>query len=92
MPLTRNDTIRRGSSHVEADAAEETLMLSIGRGTYYSVNDTARVIWKMLDGNQPIDELIASLALEYEVAPDQCEADILQFLETLLEEGLIEKA
>lgn len=91
MPLTRHDTIRKGRSHVEANAPDETLMMSIEQGQYYALGESADQLWRMLDGEVRIADIVDKLVAYYDVAADRCEAEVLPFLEQLLEERLIEK-
>jgi hypothetical protein len=81
----------RGDSHVETDFAGQTLMMSIAQGKYYAVDATAKRIWDMLERPLRLQEVVAALLDEFDVAPEQCNREVLAFAENLLRNGLIKE-
>jgi hypothetical protein len=81
--------VQRGTECVEARMGEQTVMMSIAQGKYFAVEETAQRIWEMIGQPVPVRELAAALQAEYDVAPDQCEAELLAFLGDLKSSGLI---
>ena len=54
--------------------------------------DTGLEIWLCISGNEPISEIeiLSKIAEHYKVKSADIEADINEFLASLLEEGLVE--
>ena len=56
------------------------------------VNDTGALIWRLLEQNCTLSEVIHYCATEYEVSPEELpelQEDIMQFLNLLIREGLL---
>ena len=70
--------------------AGETLLVPIrttaGTIDYiYSLNDVGTFIWGLLDGSHSGREIVEEVVGEFEVSPQQAEADLLKLMEQLLE-------
>jgi hypothetical protein len=87
--MDMDTVVQRGTECVEARMGEQTVMMSIAQGKYFAVEETAQRIWEMIGQPVPVRELAAALQAEYDVAPDQCEAELLAFLGDLKSSGLI---
>lgn len=88
--LELDSIVVQSSDPLEAPLGEETVLMSIDRGNYYSISDTAGDIWGRLKTPLRIKELCAALASEYGADEAQVIADTMAFLEHLAAEGLIE--
>jgi hypothetical protein len=53
------------------------------------LNHTAADVWRLADGSLSTDELVATLARAYAVAPDQVHHDVEAVLENLRERGFL---
>jgi hypothetical protein len=67
----------------------EKVMMSISSGKYYNLGSTGGRIWELIAEEHTLDELIETLAAEYDIQPDQCREQVVPFLEHLSREGLI---
>jgi hypothetical protein len=55
----------------------------------FTLGGTGVRIWELIDGRLTVGELLARLADEFEVEPEQAEADLAEYLESLEEiEGI----
>lgn len=54
------------------------------------LNATGAAILKRCTGEQPLSEIIAALALEFQSDPDQLTAEVSTFVRGLLDRGLIQ--
>lgn len=77
---------------------EETLVivpLDSGMGDInselYSLNETGSLVWEKLDGLTPINEIIDSISLDFNLPTDKIKQDIINLLADLLKKGLIKK-
>jgi hypothetical protein len=90
QPLTLSSVVRQGREPVVVDVDTSVVMMSVARGNYYSVDDVAARIWRLLESPCTVASVCEALAEEYSVSREQCDADVLEFLERLHSEGLIE--
>ncbi|MGQ8871408.1 lasso peptide biosynthesis PqqD family chaperone [Paenibacillus sp. TSA_86.1] len=89
-PIHVNDVVTRKEGHLVSDMGGEKVMMSISSGKYYNLGSTGGQIWELIAEGRTLDELIETLAAEYDVASDQCREQVVPFLEHLLGEGLID--
>jgi hypothetical protein len=90
LPLKLSHVVRQGKEPVAVDVDGTVVMMSVARGNYYSVDDVAARIWRLLASPSTIASICDVLAEEYSVNREECAADVLEFLERLYSEGLIE--
>jgi hypothetical protein len=91
--ITLNTAISRNGEVLYAPVGtEEAVMMSIAKGQYYGLNAVASRIWELLDKPQSIAELCTQLSEEFEVDAQTCEAEVLKFVEDLIDNGLIHAA
>lgn len=69
---------------------DEAIIIDLKTGSYYSLNDTGTMFWKLIDGQRSIAACAEEIAKEYDVAASIVESDILELAEGFLSEGLIE--
>lgn len=55
-----------------------------------TVNETGTYIWKMLEKGAEIDEIIAALAADCNVSPDEIRDEVVAFTEKLKGADLVE--
>ena len=72
-----------GASQEEAVAA-----ILFSGGSMLSLNEFGIELWELCDG-RTVDEMVASLMPEFDVAEDVLRSDILDFLESLSQKGFI---
>ena len=72
-----------GTSQEEAVAA-----ILFSGGSMLSLNELGIELWEMCDG-RTVDELVAALMPEFDVAEDVLRTDIQAFLASLLQKGFI---
>ncbi len=83
MRYERNKKTISGKLH------DELVMMDMDQGKYFSLNQTATVIWELLERPLTIEELCEKLTEEFEIDVEQCEADTKQYLEEMMKLGLI---
>ena len=62
---------------------EGGVLLTLETGEYHGVNDTGGRIWKLIDGERTVPELVAELRREVAGAPESLEAETAEFVESL---------
>lgn len=88
--ITLESMVSRKEEIVTADMDGETVMMSIGSGNYYNMGKMGSVIWDMIGEAARVETLILALLEKYEVTREQCEKEVLAFLNHMNKEGLLE--
>ncbi len=73
-------------SHV----GDEVVLLNPKNGNYYGLNPLGARIWTLVQEPIRIRQILATILAEYEVEPQQCERDLFEILNQLVEQSLIE--
>lgn len=73
---------------------DETLLVPISgeiasMDELYSLNDTGAFIWQVLDGNRTLADIVRELEREYDVSPEETEADLVEIITELIDTGLV---
>ncbi len=56
----------------------------------YNLNTVGAAIWERIDGQRSIKEIISELSTEYDAPEEVIQRDVVDFLNDLLEAGIIE--
>ena len=86
-----NDTtiLSRREGLMTADMNGSAVMMDVMTGKYYNLGQVGGRIWELLEEPMTLAALVQKLTDEYDVSAEQCRNDILPFLNTLLERGLL---
>ena len=57
-------------------------------GDAFGLNPIGVRIWKRLDGNHSVEDILKGLQEGYEDVPDEAEGDLQEFIEDLVQRGL----
>lgn len=84
----------RDPSVVHREIAGESILVpvrsrSADLESIFTLNSVGSRIWELMDGERPLVEIKELLAGEYAVTPQQLEADVLDFVEQLLEADVV---
>ena len=75
---------------VDASVGEETIILQLQNGQYYSLDEVGVRIWNLLKTRVTVREIEAALLAEYEVDAEECHREVVRLVSELMEEGLVE--
>ncbi len=67
----------------------EVVMMNLERGEYYGLNPIGSRIWELLAEATTLENLINKLTEEFDVSFEQCQTDSEEFINDLIEKGLI---
>jgi hypothetical protein len=84
-----DSTVVRVPELIVSELDGETVMMSMENGMYYGMNDIGSHIWPLLDEPCAVADICERLLREFEVGREQCEREVLQFLNQLAEERII---
>ena len=76
-----------GAASAEVDG--EVVVLSPADLRYHALNDPSAAIWELLEEPSTQSEVVDRLLETFEVARDQCDADVAAHLRELQELGLV---
>lgn len=66
----------------------ELVLLDLGGGTVYHLNETGAFIWKRLAAGSPLASVASKITDEFEVDADQARQDVQDFVDALCNAGL----
>lgn len=85
-----NNLIVQVPGNIVSDMNGEKVMLSIKNGKYYNLGEIGGFIWECIHQPKSVRDVIKEVQTTYSVTFEQCETDIIPFLEMLSKESLIE--
>ena len=88
--ITRSSIVVASRDQVASDLGGETVLLGLRTARYYGLAEVGARIWELLREPVSVSAISETIAREYEVTLERCEADVLRFLEELAEQELIE--
>lgn len=94
-PMSTNCTMRlniilRQSANVQSARVEnETVLLDVSTGRYYTLNPLGSAIWEHCTGHNTVSDIHTLLCDRFEVASERALDDLLDFLNHMVQEGLL---
>ncbi|OFV80393.1 MAG: hypothetical protein A2Y78_04720 [Acidobacteria bacterium RBG_13_68_16] len=87
-------TYVKSGEFVTRAVAGETIVVPITAGvgdldSIYTLNDVGATIWALIDGTTTVEQIVSTVTRGFEVEFDQAKADVLEFVISLAEAGLI---
>lgn len=83
--------IARAEGLVASEVNGEVVVLSIELGHFFHLNATGSRIWNLLDAPMTVAALSATLSERFTVGVEECRRDVTEFVEGMLEKGLLER-
>ncbi|MGG0788120.1 lasso peptide biosynthesis PqqD family chaperone [Peribacillus simplex] len=87
--VTKNHLYSQSAGNIVSDMDGEKVMLSVHKGKYYNLGELGGEIWDLLKESITIHELVTTLQSQYDVAQSECEEQVTDFINQLLEQGLV---
>jgi Coenzyme PQQ synthesis protein D (PqqD) len=92
MQLTINSIVSRvNDDHIISKVGNETVMMNMRTGKYIGLNAMGSEIWRLIEKDIPVGAIVAHLVISYDISPEDCQTQVLQYLQNLLEEKLIKE-
>lgn len=89
MQLTQSSKIVAAPEQVSSELAGESVILNLKTGLYYGLNEVGATIWEQIQSPKTFQEICDVIEAEYEVAPENCAADIQELLAEMISANLI---
>ena len=90
MEITSTTVVCALDDHLSSDLGEETVILHMGEGVYFGLDEVGTRIWKLIQEPRQVAEVCDELRVEYDVEEARCEEAVLRLLREMSEAGLIE--
>lgn len=87
--ITLSTLVQRNQSLVSTRIDEDTVMMSIDNGEYYGLNPIGTRVWELIENPVVVSQIISRLQDEFDVSPEVCEADTMEFLNQLYAKNLL---
>jgi Coenzyme PQQ synthesis protein D (PqqD) len=89
-PIKLNHKIVPAEDVLMQNLADEAVLLNLHNEAYYGLDEVGTKILTVLQESDSIETAYQNLLEEYEVEPEVLKQDLLDFIEKLLEHGLIQ--
>jgi len=81
-PAKANDTIHR-------KLGDEAVAVNLHNKFFYNLDPVGTFIWDRCDGRHSLAQIAEALVKEYEVEPEVARRDCEQFIQELVQEGIL---
>jgi len=71
------------------EVEDEIVVLHLKSGSYYSLNEAGKYIWKQCSGNKSLLQIERSVAKKYDLSSEKARVDVDKLFSHLLKENLI---
>ena len=82
VTVTPASLVSRNEAIVFTDLDDTIVMMDVDEGQYYELDRIGARIWTLLETSRSAADLCDVLSAEFDVDPDTCLRDILEFLQT----------
>jgi hypothetical protein len=82
--------LKRSTGQVSCNLDEEIAILNLEKSRYFGLAGVGAHIWLALEKPHTVGEICDSVVSHFDVTPEVCRADVMRFLASLQEAGLIE--
>lgn len=87
--LTPTSRVVRSDEFITSTVDNELVMMSLEKGTYYGLDAIGSQIWENIATPITIEALCQKLVAQFEVNPEECQTDVLTFLNELHQEDMV---
>ena len=87
--LTLADCLRPVDLTTSETVDNQTVIIHLGAGTYFSLNTTGSYLWDRLDGKTSLGSIATELAQMYGIDTAIANKDVLTLARELTDEGLV---
>jgi hypothetical protein len=88
--LETSSILKRSEAQVSCNLDGEVAILHLTKSRYFGLAGVGAHIWLALEQPRSVEELCESITRDFDVAPVTCRTDVLTFLASLQEAGLVE--
>ena len=89
MNIEITNVYMRNGDQVTAKVDDEVVMMSMQQGEYYGLDSIGSRIWELFAKPNSVENIIETLMQEYDVDRKTCEKDVQEFIQKLVDKGLL---
>lgn len=90
MAVGLDTILSRSTDILHAPVGDDrAVMMSVQAGQYFGLDAVGARVWELLESPKSISQLCAELCEEFEVEPQTCQAQILEFAADLVGQGIV---
>ena len=83
--------LKRSDRQVACNLNGEVAILDLDKGVYFGLQAVGAHLWEALQAPCTVDSLLTTVLANFDVSPEICRRDVLKFLATLQEAGMVEE-
>ena len=87
--ISANSIVVACKDQVSCELEGEAAILDLKSGTYFGLNPVGAIVWSMIAEPRRVTEICDALLHRYDVAPEQCDREVVELLGELRAQGLI---
>ncbi len=93
--VTINSVFKPSENIVSREILDDTLIVPLVAGIgdaddeFYTLNETARQIWRMLDGQRSLGEIVKVLSQDFSSSEEEIEKDVIGFAAEMLSRNIL---
>jgi len=82
--------LKKSAQQVSCNLDNEVAILDLQAACYFGLNEVGAFIWQLLDEPRSVQGICDSVVEEFSVDQATCQADVVRFLSSLQQAGLVE--
>jgi hypothetical protein len=89
MKIDRNSQVARSAAPVQTTVGSEIVLMVLETGKCFGLGETGSDVWRLLEKPTSVQPVLDALAAEYDAPMSVIEADVLELLTELQQQGLL---
>lgn len=77
------------NDYVWKEIGKQVVVLHYETGAYWTLNETASLIWKSTLDGLSFDEVTQRVSMEFSISPDNAQVDIREFLASCIDKKML---
>lgn len=90
MHIDLSTTVMQAKEQISCELDKEVAILNMQSTLYFGLNEVGAVIWQELARERTVKEICMIVVEQFEIDDVQCLSDIIEFLDKLVEMGLVQ--
>ena len=87
--VAKSDIVSMSPHQVYTTLGSEAVVLELQASNYFGMNDVGTAVWNFLQQPREVSDVIEHIVNHYEGSIEQAEVEILNFLQNLVNKGLV---
>ncbi|MBR2813854.1 MAG: PqqD family protein [Reyranella sp.] len=88
--LDLSTVVKKSAAQVSCVLNEEVAVLNVERALYFGLQGVGAFVWDRLEEPSTVAALCEAVLEEFDVPPEVCRRDVMAFLDSLSEAGLVD--